>query len=281
MRTSNAIFDHVVRPEVHLLGRRIRAFVFFGYVGALSAFVLVLALATRLALSLRVSVLLSLLAVLTYAGLASLTLKRRGELRLAYYHYFLSTLVVWMAVLFALREPIASYLDVMALGYGTFLVVVRLGCLMAGCCHGRPHTWGVSYGKRHVEHGFKSSFVGVRLLPIQLIESTYVLIIVLVGVTILLRGSMPGEALALYVVLYSTGRFAFEFFRGDANRPYFAGFSEPQWISMGLVSAAAAAALWYGLELRYLYVALAMVVTVSVLGVTLLRLGLRTNEHLL
>jgi hypothetical protein len=36
-------------------------------------------------------------------------------------------------------------------------------------------------------------------------------------------------------VTYSAGRFAFEFWRGDPERPYWLGFSEAQWTSVGLV----------------------------------------------
>ena len=34
-----------------------------------------------------------------------------------------------------------------------------------------------------------------------------------------------------YVIVYDLGRFSFEFVRGDADRPYLAGFSEAQWTS--------------------------------------------------
>jgi prolipoprotein diacylglyceryltransferase len=41
------------------------------------------------------------------------------------------------------HEPIIPYLDVTILVIGIFLVCGRIGCLMVGCCHGKPHRWGV------------------------------------------------------------------------------------------------------------------------------------------
>jgi hypothetical protein len=40
--------------------------------------------------------------------------------------------------------------------------------------------------------------------------------------------------LAWYIVTYDVGRFAFEFARGDAGRPYWHGFSQGQWLSLVL-----------------------------------------------
>jgi hypothetical protein len=75
----------------------------------------------------------------------------------------------------------------------------------------------------------------VRLFPIQAVESLWVFCIVIVGTLFILRGWPPGTALAWYIVAYDTGRFCFEFFRGDAARPYLWGFSQPQWISIVLM----------------------------------------------
>jgi hypothetical protein len=79
--------------------------------------------------------------------------------------------------------------------------------------------------------------VGVRLFPIQLVESIFVLGVVLTGIMAILRQSPPGTALLLYIVAYGIGRFWLEFFRGDAARPYRWGFSQAQWISLLLAIA--------------------------------------------
>src|SRR5262249_23156013 len=76
----------------------------------------------------------------------------------------------------------------------------------------------------------------VRLFPIQLVESLSVLCIVMFGVFAVLRGSPAGTALAWYVVTYDIGRFCIEFMRGDPDRPYLWGVSQPQWISVILTA---------------------------------------------
>jgi hypothetical protein len=134
-----------------------------------------------------------------------------------------------------LRRPVLPYLDVMILGVGSFLVCGRVGCFLVGCCHGRPHSWGVCYRKEHADAGFTPYFVGVRLFPVQAVESLWVLCVVTTGVTVVLNGRPAGAALAWYVVAYDLGRFCFEFLRGDPDRSYLWGFSQPQWISLLLM----------------------------------------------
>jgi hypothetical protein len=112
---------------------------------------------------------------------------------------------------------------------------------MVGCCHGRPGRFGVRYREQHAGAGFPSCYVGVRLLPVQAIESAGVLVIVAAGVVAVLRGAPPGAALAWYIVAYDAGRFGLEFLRGDAERPYRAGFSTPQWLSLVLTLGVVAA----------------------------------------
>jgi len=89
----------------------------------------------------------------------------------------------------------------------------------------------VSYSPQHVAAGFTHYYAGIRLLPIQIVESIWVLVSVAVGTSMIRRGSAPGEAFAWYVIVYDVGRFSFEFVRGDTGRPYAGGFSEAQWTS--------------------------------------------------
>src|SRR2546423_11236515 len=141
-----------------------------------------------------------------------------------------AALLLWLV-----RQPILRYLDATLLGVGIFLACGRIGCLMVGCCHGRPHSWGVCYRQEHAAAGFESCYVGVRLFPSQALESVWVFSIVLVGSLLVLSHHQPGTALAWYVITYDIGRFSFEFMRGDAERPYLWGFSEAQWVSIMLM----------------------------------------------
>jgi Prolipoprotein diacylglyceryl transferase len=108
---------------------------------------------------------------------------------------------------------------------------------MAGCCHGQPWRWGVTYGPEHVDAGFAEHLEGVRLFPIQAVESGFALLIVVTGIVAIIEGYPLGTAFTFYVLVYAAGRFSFEFFRGDSTRPYLWGFSEAQWISLSIVTA--------------------------------------------
>lgn len=180
---------------------------------------------------------LALCAGVSFTVLAMTTKVLVGAEKLVFYHQTIFILVVCGTVLWFTGQPVASYLDVLVLSIGAFHVCARIGCLLASCCHGKPSGFGVCYQAALARNGFPLYLVGVRLFPIQLVESLWVLGITTIGTVLVLKGSRPGEALAWYIVAYAIGRFFFEFMRGDAERPYFWGFSEAQWTSLVLVYA--------------------------------------------
>lgn len=140
---------------------------------------------------------------------------------------------VWLTLRW-LHQPVLPYLDVTIAGAGMFHACGRIGCLLSGCCFGRPSRIGVRYRDAHSEMGFPSQLVGVRLFPIQVAESVWILTLVASATLHILRHARPGSAFAFYVCGYALGRFFFEFARGDADRPYWLGFSQAQWISLFL-----------------------------------------------
>lgn len=239
----NSHLDKLVRPQVYLFHRPWPAFQVCGYTGLALAILLAMSLVTSLGLSPLVMAAIILSAVLTFLGLAMATKIVTGEENLVYYHHEIAVVTVTAVLLWLLRQPILPYLDATILGVGLFLACGRIGCLMVGCCHGRPYRWGVRYRAEHAAAGFTPYYVGIRLFPIQAVESLWVLFIVCVGSLMILTGQPPGSALAWYIVTYDLGRFFFEFMRGDPERPYLWGFSEAQWISFVLVCVVVAAEL--------------------------------------
>lgn len=179
--------------------------------------------------------------VLTFLALVMATKIATGEESIVYYHHEIAVLVVSALLLVLLGQPLLPFLDAVFMGLGLFLACGRIGCLLVGCCHGRPSPWGVRYRLEHAKAGFAPHLVGVKLFPIQLVESLFVFATVAVGVTLMLAGAAPGSALAFYSIAYGLARFSFEFFRGDRARPYWRAFSEAQWTTLVLMSATAAA----------------------------------------
>lgn len=249
------------------------AFQVFGYTGLALGAALAIGLSINRGLSLWVSASLILSAMATFLVLAMITKIVIGEETLVYYHQEIAILVVAALLLWLLRQPILPYLDIAILAVGTFLACGRVGCLMAGCCYGRPHRWGVCYGQAHADAGFDPHLVGVRLFPTQLVESAWVAGAVLVGSAMVVAQQPPGSALAWYIVSYDVERFFLEFMRGDAARPYYRGFSEGQWISLGLLIVLAMAE-WAGLlPWRWWHVVAAAVLAGALLLIALRRRG--------
>jgi phosphatidylglycerol:prolipoprotein diacylglycerol transferase len=114
--------------------------------------------------------------------------------------------------------------------------VGRFGCLLAGCCYGKPTTlpWGITF-----TDPFAASNVGtplhVALHPTQLYDAgvEFLILIFLLGTERFWR-RRAGWTFWVYILLYGVSRFVIEFYRGDP-RGATMGFSTSQWISMALV----------------------------------------------
>lgn len=213
------------------------AFQVCGYTGVLAAIAMTMLLAVKVGLSTWVMGLIIVSAMATFLTLAMTTEIITGEEQLIYYQQEIAVMLVSALVVKVLRQPVLPYLDLMILGIGTFLAFGRVGCLMVGCCHGRPFRWGIRYRSEHAEEGFAPYLVGVTLFPIQALESVWVFFVVVVGVIFMWKGQPPGSALAWYSIAYGAARFNLEFIRGDIERPYTLGFSQGQWLSLWLMSA--------------------------------------------
>lgn len=255
------------------------AFRFFGWLGLALAVVLALVLVTQWCLSPWVMAVVSTAAVLAFFGLTLVTKLVVGEERIINYHHQVAVLAVAAALLGVLRQPVLPYLDATMLGVGVFIACGRLGCFMSGCCHGRLHGWGVCYGDEHAAAGFPRYLVGVRLFPVQLVESLWVLGSVVAGSSLVLVGQPPGAAFSSYLVAYALGRFGFEFLRGDPDRPYLWGFSEAQWTSLLLTWAVAGAEVAGLLVLQAWHVAAAagLALGMSVIAVRRRSRGIRAQ----
>jgi hypothetical protein len=237
LESFNAAMDRVPRTDVRLGGWRVPAYGLGVGTGVISSVALVEGLA--MAAGLRVAVATAALAcgLLTALALASATRAATGEERFTYYHYAVAVVTGVAVMLAAIGVPVLPYLDLMALGLALCLTTGRVGCLMAGCCHGRPSGWGIRYGHLHAREGFSPHLVGVRLLPLQAIEALGIGSITVIGAAMVLRGAPSGSALAWSAVAYGAVRFVLEFLRGDCARPHLAGIPEAQWTAVLMTGA--------------------------------------------
>jgi Prolipoprotein diacylglyceryltransferase len=205
-----------------------------------------------------------------------------GEERLTYCHHEIAIILVTALLSWLLAEPVLSYLDVSILGLGLGLMCGRVGCLMAGCCHGTPCRCGVRYGPEHVAAGFSPYYSMTRFFPVQIIEAMWVGGTVAIGCLLVLLGFTPGAALSLYICAYGAGRFFLEFVRADTDRAYLWGFSESQWLSLLLMWAVVLGDFLRILPFQWWHVATTALVSLTMLAVaTSRRLKREVNYRLL
>jgi prolipoprotein diacylglyceryltransferase len=281
LKTINSYLNKLARTEVHLLRRRWSVFKLCAYIGLVLAIVTAMMLVSYVSLSHWVIAVLVFSSVTAYFILRMVTQAIIGRDSLTYYHHMIAIILMATVVLWLLRQPVLPYLDVTIVGLGIILFCGRLGCLMVGCCHGRPHRWGGCRREEDAAAGFTPYFAGVRLFPIQAVESLWVFSLVIVGIVLILGEHPPGETLAWYVITYAIGRFCFEFMRGDAVRPYLWGFSEAQWTSLVLMCVIVGAELSGILNFHLWHAGAAACLVFAIIAVALVRLFRRTAKHLL
>ncbi len=136
-----------------------------------------------------------------------------------------------------------------ALPFG--LAFGRLGCLGAGCCHGRPADWPlgveVPWSVRYFHAGYvPESLRAVSLHPSPLYEALLGLALFWLTTRVSRRRHFDGQVLLTLVLGYGIGRFVLEFFRGDLER----GMHLGGWLSSGQLTALFTLAVGGALYLR-------------------------------
>ncbi|HYC62444.1 MAG TPA: prolipoprotein diacylglyceryl transferase family protein [Thermoanaerobaculia bacterium] len=258
-------------PYLHFGTRKLSSFTFCGIVGVIAAVVLAMTLTAHRALSLWMMAAIVVAAIATFFAVILVTKVITGVEQIIYYHHEIAVLVAAAFVAKLFGAPVLAYLDFTILGIGAFLFCGRIGCLLVGCCHGRPSRFGVRYGDEHVACGFTWYYAGVRIFPLQLVEAVWVLGVVIVASMDVWRGAPPGAALAAYVIAYDFARFVLEYFRGDPARPYTFGLSQAQWISFWLTATVVIGELRGVLPWRVWHLATLLVLIAAMIVTILLR----------
>jgi prolipoprotein diacylglyceryltransferase len=174
-----------------------------------------------------------------------------GRPRLVCFHSEVAALAAAAGVVALAGQPILPALDIACPGLAAFLACGRIGCLVAGCCHGLPAARGIRYGPRHVKEGLAPEYAGVPLLPVAAIEAVGLMVVAVITTVVVLTPAAAGTALAGYLLMHVGLRFWLEFLRGDRGRPRFGGLSEAQWTALGVAGALvwAVSGGWTGLPL--------------------------------
>jgi hypothetical protein len=235
-RTSATLLDRLARPRVRLAGRMLPSFTLLAGIGLACGIGFALVAAALRGLSLPVAGCAALAGLGSAAASAMAAKIATGRERLVFYRETLAAMAGASVAVALAGEPVLPYLDIAAVSVALIGAFGRTGCLMVGCCHGRPAAWGVAYGEAHVAQGFPSYYAGARLLPVQAIESALHALLAAGGAALLFSGTEPGVATGSCAIAYAAGRLALETGRGD-RRNYHRGLSSAQWTSLFLAAA--------------------------------------------
>ena len=148
---------------------------------------------------------------------------------LVYYGGFIGAVLFVLMTAKLIGAPVWSVLDTILPSIPLMHAFGRVGCFTAGCCYGIPSDWGFYFDASPIAPH------GVRLLPVQLIESACLLVLFFLMYHYGKQKRLPGKMLAFYLIGYGVIRFILEFFRYDAFRGIYGVFSVSQWVSLALI----------------------------------------------
>jgi phosphatidylglycerol:prolipoprotein diacylglycerol transferase len=129
---------------------------------------------------------------------------------------------------FGLRLSWARLADAAVVGLCVAAAVGRVGCLLAGCCHGRPtgFPWGIVYPRGSLASGLFGA--GVAVHPTPLYEATALLVLA-AGLSRVRGTARPGALWLRFLAAYCVLRLLTDLTRGDLER--YGGLSLAQWMT--------------------------------------------------
>lgn len=153
-----------------------------------------------------------------------------------FYGGLIGALVVAILLVRRYQLPLWTTADLFAPGIALGHVIGRFGCLLAGCCYGRPTDlpWGVTFTDP-VAAANVGTPLGDPLHPTQLYDAGAELLILLFLLATERRGRpFPGRTFWGYMALYGVSRFIVEIYRGDP-RGVIMGLATSQFVSVLIV----------------------------------------------
>jgi phosphatidylglycerol:prolipoprotein diacylglycerol transferase len=120
------------------------------------------------------------------------------------------------------KLPLWKFADTLAPSIALGYVPGRLGCLMNGCCYGKPTDlpWALHFPPGHETHG-----LGVH--PTQIYDALLSLGLYLGLAWLFRRKKFDGQVFATYLLCYAVTRSIVELFRGDYPVQHLSGGATP------------------------------------------------------
>jgi phosphatidylglycerol:prolipoprotein diacylglycerol transferase len=161
-----------------------------------------------------------------------------------FYGGLIAAFVTGLLLVRRYRLPMWKTADLIAPGIALGHIVGRFGCLLAGCCFGRPTDvpWAITFTDP-VAYANAGTDLGTPLHPTQLYDAGAELLILVLLLVSERRGKpFAGRTFWLYMLLYAISRYIIEFYRGDPRGVIF-GMSTSQFVSL-LVAPLSLVMLW-------------------------------------
>ena len=113
-------------------------------------------------------------------------------------------LLLSLPLLAALRLPFGAFWDVAMFTVLVGMIFARIGCLMNGCCAGRPSKTGVS--------AYLPNHMGVwdRRIPTQCLEAGWAAVLLVCAITVWRWLPFPGALFLVVTAGYASGRLLLE-----------------------------------------------------------------------
>ena len=162
-----------------------------------------------------------------YQGFLRAMFGSKCEGLVAYGGFICSPLVVWVYMKYIKKRDFWSLADCssapMCLGLG----MTRIGCFLAGCCHGQPTKlpWGIAFPEGSQAAG--TFGYGTHVHPTQLYESLVGWALLPLALFLLKRRKFTGQTFLILIACYAVARFLLEFIRGDTDRGGFGNHADP------------------------------------------------------
>jgi len=113
-----------------------------------------------------------------------------------------------------MRMPMGQTTDVVVQGAELSLIFGRIGCILNGCCYGRPThlPWAMTY---YLGNSMAKDVLGIPLHPTPVYELINLVILFIFLVWLNRHKRFDGQVNWAFFILYPLQRFIVEFFRGD------------------------------------------------------------------
>lgn len=154
----------------------------------------------------------------------------------ALYGGLICAFLLSVPLLWALALPFGAFWDAVAIAMLVGMVFTRIGCLLQGCCAGRPSQSFMAFRSPNAQG------VCCRRLPFPLFEAGLAALILAVSIRFLGKAPVGGSLFVGALAMYGTGRWMLEPTRERVDRV--GGWSLHRMISAVLVGLAAAAFLF-------------------------------------